>query len=501
MTHFKLKASAAAVALALCSQANAFTDPATATVRLYLSGASAPTHMLREQVVQNLCASDIDVFVDQVNQAPGAGGTPVLNAGTYWTVQCIGGPGPALNQRLLIAKTDVGGSAQGVNPVALGNSVGFLNTALCAGGPNNAVAGDGTTAYRYRICGTANLHNQVPDMGISDIEPDKFTGALNDPLTGDFLNPPPNWQVETGPGLVFGVVVTTSFRNELQTDQIARGLLPAGCLGQETEACMPDLPAWYVRSVFANRINNWNTEEVLGSVINVPAGFNTRVHICRRVQGSGTHAQHMIQFARTNCNRAATLPMPGQPGGTFGAPFVFENSSSGNMDNCLSALESGAGTTAPTPDIAAGLRSFGIGYQSLEKNAGLTLGYRFVKIDGVAPTLENAWNGDYDQVYFLSYNHRENDFRAGAARPALLAGEAGILESLIDTGFDISPAVASQINSGFPHAFGEGAFLVSVAPGAAPAAFDPNNPAVPFGRRNSGGTAPDSCAPIYRRTN
>jgi hypothetical protein len=498
MTHFKLKASVVAVALALSAQANAFVDPSTATARLFISGASAPTHMLREQVVQNLCSSDIDVFIDQVNQAPGAGGQPVLNHSTYWTVQCIGA-GAAAGQRLLIAKTDVGGSAQGVNPVALGNSVNFINTALCAGAPVAAVAGNGTSNYNYRVCGAANLHGQIPDMGVSDIEPDKFTGQLNDPATGDFLNPPASWQVETGPGLVFGVVVTTSFRNELQTDQVANGLLPGGCVGLETEACMPDLPSWYVSSLFANKINNWSNEEVNGAVPNVPAGFNARVHLCRRVQGSGTHAQHMIQYARTNCNKAQTLAMPGQPGGTFGTPFVFENSSSGNVDNCLTALETGAGSTAPNPDVAAGLRSFAIGYQSLEKNAGLTLGYRFVKIDGVAPTLKNTFNGDYKQIYFLSYNHRENNFLAGTARPALLAGEATVLESIIDTGFDISPAVAAQINQGFNHQFGTGAFMVSVLPAAAPAAFDPNNPAIPFGRRNAGNTAPDSCAPLYRR--
>jgi hypothetical protein len=498
MTYFKLKATGVAVALALSAQANAFVDPATAQVRLYLSGASAPTHMLREQVVQNLCddAAAIDVFVDGVNQVPGPGGV-ILNHTTHWVVQCIGETGtPAAGQRLLVAKSDVGGSAQGVNPVALAVNRPFINTAACGAVAGiNTVAGDSTTAYTYRACGTASMINQIPDMGVSDIEPDKFTGTLNDPATGDFLNPPASWQVEVGPGLLFGIVVSTSFRNELQQDQFG-----AGCVGSETAACMPDLPSWYVRSVFAGKLGNWNGEEILGGAPNVPGGFDGRVHICRRVQGSGTHAQHMVHFARTNCNRAATLAMPAGGGGVIpGQPLVFENSSSGNVDNCLNALETGAGAAASTPAVPAGRLSFGIGYQSLEKNVNRTLGYRFVKIDGVAPTLENAFNGDYSQVYFLSYNHRENDFRTGAARPALNGGEAAILEQLIDSGFDISGSVASQINAGFVHSFGASGFVVPVLPAAAPAAFNPANPVVPFARRNASNTGPDSCAPIYRR--
>jgi hypothetical protein len=117
----------------------------------------------------------------------------------------------------------------------------------------------------------------------------------------------------------------------------------------------------------------------------------------------------------------------------------------------------------------------------------------------VAPTVENAWNGDYGQVYFLSYNHRPLDFKANALRGGVVpaAAEATAIEWLADNAFDITGTVAGQINEGFEYSFGRSGFLVNVADAAAPAAYDPANPAVPFARI-AGSGSPDSCAPMYR---
>jgi hypothetical protein len=503
MSSIKISAIATAVALAVSSQAFAFTDPATSEVSLFISGASAPTHMLREQVVQNLCAaaSPIDVYIDQAVQLPTA--TQLLFHRELWTVQCVGATGTdAAGKLLRIAKTDNGGSGQGVTPVANATVKSYLETSACnAATAVPAVAGNATTAYTYRVCGSASLISQIPDMGVSDVEPTVFRGTL---ASGSDFVQPANWETEPGPGLVFGIVVTTDFRDHLQANEIATARIAADCdddaTNRELERCMPSLPSWYVRSVFTGKINNWSQEEIYGVAPN-PAlsGNEARVNICRRTQGSGTHATQLTYFNRTNCNRTATLPMLSQPGGTFGAPFVYENSSAGNVDLCLGALQNGTTTTATIPAINTAKSAFAIGYQSLEKNADRTLGYRFVKLDGVAPSLQNVFNGDYDVVYFLSYNHRPLDFKTGGGRSGFTAGEQALIEAVIDNGFDLSSTVVAQLNTGFNHSFGTSGFVVPVAGSAAPPVFNVNDPRVPFNRLNTTNTAPDSCAPLYRR--
>ncbi len=500
MSSTKISAVTTAVALAVSSQAFAFTDPSTAEVSLFMSGASAPTHMLREQVVQNLCAaaSPIDVYIDQVVQVPN-GATQLLFHRELWTVQCVGATGTdAAGKLLRIAKTDNGGSGQGVTPVANATVKSYLETSACnAAAAVAAVAGNGSTNYTYRACGSANLFTQIPDMGVSDVEPTVFRGTL---ASGpDFLQPA-NWETESGPGLIFGVVVTTEFRDDLQAKQITAGKLAGGCVGSETEACMPSLPSWYVRSVFNGKFNNWTNEEIYGQAPNPAASGNeTRVNICRRTQGSGTHATQLTYFHRTNCNRTSTLPMVGQPGGSFGASFVYENSSAGNVDLCMSALANGTTTAATIPAINTAKSAFAIGYQSLEKNSDRTLPYRFVKLDFTAPTLENVFNGDYDLLYFLSYNHRPNDFLLGGGRVGFTAGEQAIIEAVIDNGFDLSSTVVAQLNTGFNHSFGSSGFVVPVVASVAPAAFNVSDPRVPFNRLNPTATGPDSCQPLFRR--
>jgi hypothetical protein len=504
MSTIKISAVATAVALAVSSQAFAFTDPATAEVTLYMSGASAPTHMLREQVVQNLCSagSPINVYIDEQVQAPN-GNVQLLFHRELWTVQCTGRTGTdAAGKLLRIAKTDNGGSGQGVTPVANATVKNYLDTAACnAVAGIGATAGNGSTAYTYRVCGSASLLSQIPDMGVSDVEPTVFRGTL---ASGSDFVQPANWETEPGPGLVFGIVVTTEFRNHLQDNEITLGRIAATCddsaENRELESCMPSLPSWYVRSVFTGRINNWSQEEIYGLAPN-PAlsGNEARVNICRRTQGSGTHATQMIHFNRTNCNRTGTLGMLGQPGNVIGSPFVYENTSAGNVDLCLQALNNGTTTTNTIPAIGTAKNAFAIGYQSLEKNADRSLPYRFVQIDDVTPSLQNVFNGDYDIVYFLSYNHRPNDFRTGGGRSGFTAGEEAIIEAVIDNGFDLSATVVAQLNTGFNHSFGTSGFVVPVAGSAAPAVFSVNDPRVPFNRLNTSNTAPDSCQPLYRR--
>ena len=165
------------------------------------------------------------------------------------------------------------------------------------------------------------------------------------------------------------------------------------------------------------------------------------MNVCRRTAGSGTNAQFAVHFLRTNCinNSTAMVTVDNNPLPFLQVPAVYENAGSSDMDDCLDALGDGAGFNGDFTDgltafpgdptsgdgdssvVPAGRDAFGIGYNSLERNTSLGRNYRFVKVDFAAPTLEETFNGIYDDIYYLSYQNRVStgttpDPRTGAIR-------------------------------------------------------------------------------------
>lgn len=510
----KLSLIAAGVSLAMAGSAHATLDTVV-DATIFMSGASAPSNMLREHVTQNVCsqAAPINVYVDVVRTNPGAGdptqANPILEHTTHWVVQCTAAAGTGANlanKTIAVYKSDVGGSGNGTTPVSESVAIAFMDadTTNCTlTRPNQAHNGGGT--YNLYTCGTDDIVNQIPDGGTSDIEPTKFVGTLA-PSSGDFVDLG-NVQIKVGPGLVFGIAITKAFRDQLQADQ---GLT----VGAEDEANMPSLPSSYVTSITQGKIQRWIDEEVYGQQVNLPATFvgadriagtaddvnagslTPFVHICRRVQGSGTHAQHMIEYHRTNC-MSGSLPMPSQPGISGGRPAVIENSSSGNLGVCLDALDRGVATSSSgiTPNVTAGRASFALGYQATEKNMGLQENWRYVKVDGFAPTLENAFNGDYDQIYYLSFQNRnDNSYATGAIR--VTPADVGAVNDFYNLNLEFPGSIVAAANEGFVHAWGQGGFLQPSA--TAPAAFNVNDPRTPWTRENAGAGA-DSCQPLARK--
>lgn len=509
---------AASISLAISGSAFASLDdaadmagnPVEATITM--SGASAPTNMLRENVIRNVCdnALPINVYVDAIKGTGGvAAALPLLEHTTYWSVECTGAASATglAGTHLAVVKSDAGGSGNGTTPVADSVALTFqeADKVKCTDTGIDKAIQNSTGTFSIYTCGgtSANIVNQIPDGGTSDIEPTMFTGSLA-PSSGDFVNNG-NLTVRTGPGLIFGVAITKAFRNELQADQ---GLT----VGAEDEANMPSLPSTYVRSLTEGRIATWAAERVYGNTLTVPTTYagadgilgtaddvaanslRSFVHICRRVQGSGTHAQYMTHFHRTNC-QDGSLSMPSQPGLTGGNPAVFENSSSGDLGLCLDALDQATALTNPTPDITAGRGSFAIGYQATEKNQSNSENWRFIKVDGVAPTRENVYNGDYDDVYFLSFQNRNDDsYVAGGIRTAAVdAAEIAAVNAFYANHLNIDQTVADDINQGFQFSWGGAGFVIPSA--AANTDFATDDPLIPWSRESAGG-APESCQPL-----
>jgi hypothetical protein len=561
---------------------------------IFIGGATAVQETFNLDILLRFCnydgdADDTDgvimpqVFVDTILTTPGAGdgstALPSLKHGSEQVIHCNFKPslgGALAGTRVAVYKFN-GGSGTGVAPVsdpagAPAADMGYMDasTAACTQviptsnpGPGNSfLSVDSATRFTLWDCPSTRV-TQAPDGGISDVEPKMFVGQLAtgfgtsvpgispDKPQNDFVDQG-NLIVKPGPGIVFGVMVTTSFYDELTDDQVAAGLLPA-CAAlapltraeRDSLACMPSLPHALIPSVFAGEISNWTTRTIYGRSLSPPAFFagpyvpaysrgadGPKVNICRRTAGSGTNAQFQAEYLRTNCinNSPAQRTFANNVPQAVAAPQVYENEGSSQLDQCMNALGGGQsgynggftnGITdfpaAPTPTnggtssvVPQGRTAYGIGYNSLERNNALNFAYRFVKIDGVAPTLENAYKGDYRDVYYLSYQNRVD----GSGNPTPLtgairtvaadAGEIQVLKEFFAIWEAPTPASVDAVNDGLivnPDGIlgnaddWQGGLLSPSKTAPAVWSGGPssgNDPRTPWSRQTAGGTA-DSC--------
>ncbi len=550
----KLNLLAASVAIAVSGGANASAlsaqDPAV--TEIIVGGATAPQNFMREDLMIRVCnageLSPVQVFVESIKLMPSevAGGN-ILEAGNQAVVHCTAGnnmPAGLAGKSIAVYKLN-GGSATGVAPVAEPNaadpstmtyldaSVAGCTAKLNSVGANQWPIGTtGGTFELYECTDAALLKTQKPDAGISDVEPSLFVGPLAldagvEPF-GVAQKPTQNFDVKTaanlninpGPGLIFGTAVTLPMYNELGGAQYAAGMMQdcetvLGEAGVPTRAaydgaaqsvrdrveCMPSLPSAAVTSVFTGQVGSWADLKPYGLALNT-AGVSegNNVHMCKRRNGSGTHAQFSVNFMHTNCLVTSNTAMSEQNDGVSYAPAgfvgVYANRGSSDMDDCLRALGDGTGfngdftalpqvigdpkgdssvvpgsalTSTAVVQITGGTHplgltynngglpftAFAMGYNALEKNTSLSLAYRFVKIDEVPPTLEEAVAGNYRDIYYLSYQYRGTV--ADKATPDLLDGgirtnsasKVAVAKAYFSIWTDTAPAAIAAVNEGF----------------------------------------------------
>jgi ABC-type phosphate transport system substrate-binding protein len=205
-------------------------------------------------------------------------------------------------------------------------------------------------------------------------------------------------------------VVTDDLRDALQA---AQGL----SVGDDSEDAMPSLSSQAIRTLFAGKVETWSQviDSSGDSLVDIATTHNSTrvvtdpdyidfvptagdddetVHICRRRQGSGTHAQIAALIMRTNCSGGVDIPEYTAPL-NFIKPQVSAAQGSGDMTDCLDNIGDGHSTAYDGDNVYTGKTRWGVGYQSVEKNASLSAAYRFIKIDGSAPTLDNIHAGKY----------------------------------------------------------------------------------------------------------
>lgn len=434
----KLHAIAAATALVAFGSAHALTPAQIDAARgngslkeVSVSGASAlrlSFAAYASEILDNLHRYQNDAsgnnhraYAGTLNQAVGSwgAGTPVI-----------------------LYKRDQGGSGQGVNPVAAATPIAHMvvNAATCT-------AGDGSVASPY-LCGTTE--NRVSDAGISDLEPALLQKPANLPSGAAALNANQLGNLDVAPLVqgIFGVAVNKKAYRALQQ---AQGIIPVGAplldvpadqntWNAATLATIPSLPVEFVRAALSGSLGGGagNATTKRGWNIVIPTSVDPNVvtktiNIVRRVEGSGTQAASNVFFLNNGSSETGALAPLGVAGST-GNPSVVhrvtgpgyvvqEGSGAGNVEDGLGRV-SAADTVNSVEEAADGDGiAYGLGVLGREVNPlrdGGDRGYRFVKLDGVAPVRALAKAGDYGFVFEATMQWNKTVVPAGSEKSLFL---------------------------------------------------------------------------------
>lgn len=354
--NFQLKAITAAVLAAGTSAAFALPQSTATTFTVDFSGATAQENGIVLAAVDLCQAGTTDIYT-RTNQR-------VLTC----TLKTAIIPG---NVSMTLRKSGVGGSGNGVVPVeTAGISVEFMKLT----GTGSAVCGIASTVttgfgnYVSQTC-TGGADFVAPDAGFSDVEPTLLGGS------GSGL----------GTGLLsFGIVATQGLYEALQASQ---GL----SVGSLTEANIPSLSVEEVASIFAGNLLSLGALQ--GQPTSTTYSDNDTIHICRRVSTSGSQATTEVVFLNQRCNAnvagaaGATLDTNGST--SVLGDLVFEGSGSGNVVSCMNFWETDGADSDTLEDGHA------IGLLSTETRITGTNEFRYIKLDGFSPSIENVINGDY----------------------------------------------------------------------------------------------------------
>lgn len=404
----KLKTLSAVIATAVAGQAFALAPSVTPDATLYVGGATAVDKQFANYINQICVAGTLDVYKQDSDVA----------VSYFCEVDAAKVEGIATNINVLFNKNS-GGSSKGVAPVANLTTVPFLD--IKDPSCNNANPQFGGTYD----CADVNVQ-AVPEVGISDVEPELFTIPSNGARSFDasVLN------VNTVNAQTFGVVVSPGLRNALQA---AQGLT----VGSEDVKDMPSLSEDIIANIFERKVASWDELSGVNGPIATAAGQdNKEVSVCVRKPGSGTQAQFNAYFMKDACayrgagdkgfvGKITAADSDGVVGNHFGpqynlalfnriaprcnvtlndyplttaqqtclsrfrlkplaAPWVTAVKGSSDMGKCL------------TKNSEAGY--WAIGLQSVEKVIEARTdrnNFRFLAINGVAPTLENVAAGLY----------------------------------------------------------------------------------------------------------
>jgi hypothetical protein len=323
---------------------------------------------------------------------------------------------PAGKTQLAVYKNSVGGSAQGVAPVNSATQLPFLSlpllTAACTGASSTAdpdgTAGPLGTYQDIAACAGNPTALATPFIGISDVEPSFFGPAT----TYNKLKAEPFTTV------IFGVPVTKAAYEYLQANQ-------GKTVGSLLEADMPSLSQAQITTIYTQAGQTWSA--VTGYPALTP---DDQIYVARRVDTSGSQKTFEAVIARTvngtatgksctaNIDAFVSDPIAIAADNTAanllcdGTNLVVLGSGGGQVVACLNKHQAGTGTLA-APVAARGA----VGVLSTETIVAAASGFRFVKINGIAPNFAGVASGQYTQYSDASLNTRIGTTLPTAAEP------------------------------------------------------------------------------------
>jgi hypothetical protein len=370
----------------LCgSQAFASATTETADVITYFSGSTAVESGIANAVKSICDSATFETYKDKGKTSTvyfcKSKGVTGLTDGTKIQVRFTGASKVIGSNTF---NTAIGGSILGVSPVVYSQKLNFLAVsptfaAACVGDP---LSSTGATCDEA-VPGV--LSPAIPQFGITDLYPAAFilqnapaqTGGVGSDQIGKMT-------IKPGPIQIFNTPVTKGLRNALQDSQVKTGGLAATCstdANRELGSCTPTISGANIAKIFGGQVTNW-------SQVDSNLNASKAIYIVRREIGSGTQAAlNLVGMSAQYANTANAYPCVG------GADPVELNlanttvvSTGGNMVTGLNNAET-AGNWA-------------IGLIDVTKNgAGAdtapTASFRYIKIDGVAPTLSNVASGGY----------------------------------------------------------------------------------------------------------
>ena len=449
----KLAASCALAMAALSGQAyalNAFDAP---DLDVYMTGASAPQHILSNVASQLFdSAQGIFTFYDDAGTAGTFNSSDGKNYRAFFGVVKAGPGVPAglVGKKVMLQNRAKGGSVFGVDPVARAQGLANMNVSAATCTLNNTATAS-TYGYACATRGEDTTHatalpNRVPDFGVSDVEPNMFKGPYN---------------VEPGASQLTSAEAAIFNGAQFGTNAVMFGL-----------PVTTEVPAatYISKADFGGMLNGsvqyW--EQVDASLASLPSG--SQVVVCRRVQGSGTQATYNNLFSHFPCENGSiagngtvapaaaadsasiALGSATGSGSTAADPIlvsaadgytVAEAAGSGDVRTCLATAQAGGTYSFQAGDgkyykVDFGTGHYGaVGILSMD-SAGLENGWSFRALDGVAPTKQNMIDVKYDLVSEQSMQYR-NTLPAGIKKDFInlfitKAGDPNVLLAISNVG-------------------------------------------------------------------
>jgi hypothetical protein len=285
--------------------------------------------------------------------------------------------------------------------------------------------------------------------------------------------------VRTQTQIIWGLPVSKNLRNALQAIQgLVRNTIPHDDPSRDIEDAMPTLSRAQVAGILSGTVSSWNQffdsrgAPLTQSSLLAPGppsdpdaagaspgaylpdrSIGSTVYICRRISSSGTQAAYETHYLRARCENNVpqfVLPNDGSDLASGGDPSklvriarprgrVFAGVGTGDVRACLDAHHQ--------------FNRWAVGLLSTE-NVGNNgdRQFRYIKVDGAAPTLLNAAFGRWSHVTEQSMQWR------GSFDSSLKSTNEGRVLAFVADHMGL-PRVIAALNTGFVHPWGQGGYL------------------------------------------